>query len=222
MKKAFIAVLLIFVVALVPFTLTACSDGALLNKLERAYNKAAEKMDKLDNLSSEDLSVSQIEAIQTSLSAQTADITNMSSGGLLASAADATKLQQIISIMNGLLSKQRAIDISKAEIKMLVNPIKESIKLMKDKDYKLTDEDKDILRGYIDEIKAATGDINGTIGKVYLKINGLKGKYNLQNIDMILQTFQEADAQMDIRVAAAASLAATALKADNFFIRRIG
>ena len=198
MKRGFLFAAAALLIAVLCFAgLAGCGPRDELFQLERELNSTREVYDNLDNISNEDLSGSMFDNISYSgglqpLSYQTASDNSINTV--------IEKIQQAIQLQSELRNKQAAVDQKRLLISATIADLKANIQNFRELSLKLTDDEKSLITNYIEELKGIREDLKGTIGNVYLKIFMLRGRFNVANLDNIIQTYTEVQAHMDVRV----------------------
>jgi chromosome segregation ATPase len=194
--------------------LSGCFGGDQLTQVERQMKLSVNYSDSLDNIAEEDLSSTVLNQMD-----QESQIQGTSLRLSTAVEVEKTireKVQEAKEAHKALKDKQAIIHQNKADLKVKVADLKATIKALRDSGYTLTEEDKATLRTYLTDIKANVSELKGTIGNVYHVIRDLRGQYRLANIDKVVDGFNRANAQMDIRVATSAKLLEIFTNVDEF------
>jgi chromosome segregation ATPase len=196
------------------FVLAGCFGGNELTQIERQMKASVNYTDSLDNIAEEDLSSSVLNQMDQESQKQGASL--HLSAAVEVEKTVREKVQEAKEAHKALKDKQVIIHQNKADLKVKIADLKATIKALRDSGYTLTEEDKATLRSYLTDLKANVSDLRGTIGNVYHVIRNLRGQYRLANVDKVVDGFNRANAQMDIRVAASAKLLETFTNVDEF------
>lgn len=196
MKRRIFTTAAALILAALCFALAACGPRDELFWLERELSGAHEVYDNLDNISNEDLSGGMFNNMSYSGAMQPMSLT--AAGNPPGTVIE--KIQQAVALQSELREKQAAVDQNKLLISAGIADLKANIKNFRELGLKLAEDEKSLITNYIEELKGIREELKGTIGNVYLKIFMLRGKFNVANLDNIIQTYTEVQPHMDVRV----------------------
>ena len=200
MKKILMITVSIILIAAIAGVIAGCSLTDELAQLKRAVSDTLEASESLDEASPSDLNTSGL------------TLEDISSEDVMLSAVplyftdevrDASLLEKIgfaIDYLDEVKNKQIQLEADVAEIRTQFNIFKENVKNLRAEKLKLSEEEKDVLSGYIGEVKELKDAILGTIGMVYVKIKEARQNFGEQGIDGALNNLSIASNNMTIRV----------------------
>lgn len=139
-----------------------------------------------------------------------------------ASLTDIEKIEQILAYRDGIRSMQVTIDELIPAFKEDLSLINELVQSFKDKALTLTEAERLWLGSIRREIISLKDELRTTIGNVYAVIIELRGMYELENIDLILDTFQTAHENMIIRENAITTFNGMIIEVKDFLIVKVG
>ncbi len=132
------------------------------------------------------------------------------------------KIDLVISLRDSILAKQATLDEAKPIIKEDIATLKAAVQQFKDLGLTITEEEKATLRAFGAELDAIKVEVRATVGLVYKKLAELRGQYTLENLDMILDTYQAADEAMSVRVTCVTRMGAIIDEVNDLLAVRIG
>lgn len=211
-KKIIIIASILIVIFAFTIVFTGCTSNTF-TRLTRALNQTAETTQNLDTIANEDLTENTVSDLSQSyqntaflpinMSTSTLSM-NLSFGEIgvvqLSSTNTIDKISNILNTREELKNKQVHMNQIREDIKIKIENIKSNIKAYSKQDNKLSEEENSIIDSYIDEILEIKATLEGTIGEVYPRIKELRGKYKLENIDLINNTYNEVLDVVNIRV----------------------
>lgn len=211
MKKTVTIAICIVLAAVLMLSLTACDINNPFRKTEKAFARAIEASDSLDDPKESDLSSANV---QTDFALQEQSGIALLSAGVAETGIldNASKVQQVLDYLNYIKGRQDELNGYKSSGKVEVATFKAGVKSFRDLDLSLSDEEKDTINAYVTEINALTEAIKGTIGKVYATLRDARGLYRIATIDTALEKLEGVVAQMDIRVDSAKRLGEIAVE----------
>ncbi len=221
MKKVFIIVGVVIIIACMSFAMVACGMNEF-SKIERAFASANETMESMDEVSPEDLSDSNINLSLSQNGTPTfLDADNIVFANSQETPSSGEKVTQILEMRQDIKDSQAGIALQKESLKIERATLKGYIRDFRQQGLELTEDEKTLLASYIDEILGLRDEIKSTIGNVYREMKGLRGKYNLQNVDLVFNTTQSVKEQITIREDAAIRLNEIALELNDYLENRL-
>lgn len=192
-KTVLMSMLLITIFSLMIFA--GCNANNQLNQFDKALNITNDTISSLDNIESNDLSEGLLSTI-----ASTQPLSFDANMAQTSAETIFEKISLAIELQNELRLKQAKVNENKLLFLSARADIKANIQNFKNLDLTLTDQEKEQIKIYIEEIKTINKEIKNTIGNVYKKIFDLRGKYRINNIDTIIKAYSDVQPYMDIRV----------------------
>jgi|GEM_PF-6986358 hypothetical protein len=220
MKKLLIFISIILLVATTALFASCGKGAAYWTKLTKAMDDAIEAADGLDDPDEADLADSNTSGFDIIVSEPL-----FASSGLEPVAAGENltgRRAAALAVYLAIRDKYADYISDKHRLRSDVAELYGLIKDAKSKGVALTEEDKTYLSGVIDRIKAIKTELEGTVGKVYPPLHGLKGKFNLQNIDLIESALTGVQAAMEARVASVDALLTISGELIDFVSGKIG
>ncbi len=132
------------------------------------------------------------------------------------------KIDMVMSLRDSIRAKQVEIDETKTIIREDLVTLKAAVKQFKDLGLTLSDEEKAAVAAYGDELDGIKVELKATVGLVYKQIVELRGRYTLENLDTILETYLTADDAMSVRVNGVTRIAAIIDEVNTLLAVRIG
>jgi Zn-dependent oligopeptidase len=209
-SKTLVSILLVFVAIV---TMAGCNDSSLFTRLETALNNSTGNVDSLDHVAVEDMSDTNLNPFKTDASNQTY---------ITLAFDNLDKVDEVIDLFKDIKDQQMMINELKTSLKVSIHDLKSNIKAFKDSGVELTDEEKTTIETYINEIKTANEQLKNTIGKVYLKMRNLRGKYNLANLDNIITNLTQVKAAITTRVESATRISEIIIDINNILSSKMG
>jgi hypothetical protein len=152
----------------------------------------------MDNIDNEDLSAGVYSGVQSvqlmSAESYTDPVYTLSVGENL------QKVNQALELQAQLRDKQASVDQNRLLIEAAIADFKVNVKNFTAAELQLTQEEKDMVKGYISELAQIREALIATIGQVYRKIADLRGQYRLSNLDNIIAVYTNVQPHMDVRV----------------------
>ncbi len=189
---------LLLMVGLIGFAFIGCGENSELWDLQVALNQGIQDINTLDAVDEEDLSEQDIEAV--GLEMTETSVIELSVTLLEEPLTIQEKIDLIQATHANIKTIQLDINTKKAELKIAVEALKGDIQLFRNGDETLSDEDKALIKAYIEEILTIRDELKATIGQAYRKMADLRGQYRLANIDLILTTFQDVEEVLQLRL----------------------
>jgi len=188
----------LLVIGLISVALIGCGENAELWDLQNALNQGIQDINTLDAVDETDLSEQDIEDVNLVLTeGSTIELS-------LTLLEEPLTIQEKIDLIQATHANIRAtqleINTKKAELKIAVEELKVDIQAFRNGDATLSDEDKALIKTYIEEIVSIRNDLKATIGQAYRKMADLRGKFRLANVDLILTTFQDVEQVLALRL----------------------
>lgn len=190
--------------------LASCATSAL-DILTRKLEANSATLETMDNAQEESDTFETANAIVTPLSLVKED-----------SLTVGEKIDLVLSLRDAILAKQATIDETKTILREDLVTLKDAVAQFKDLGLTLTEEEKTLVSSYGDELDGIKVELKATAGLVYKQIVELRGHYTLENLDMILQTYQTADDAMSVRVNGVTRIAAIIDEVNTLLAVRIG
>ncbi len=132
------------------------------------------------------------------------------------------KIDMVMSLRDSIRAKQVEIDETKTIIREDLVTLKAAVQQFKDLGLTLSDEEKAAVAAYGDELDGIKVELKATVGLVYKQIVELRGRYTLENLDTILETYLTADDAMSVRVNGVTRIAAIIDEVNTLLAVRIG
>jgi len=179
--------------------LASCSGVASLDALVRNINTNNATVEKMDAAAEEDLSTGSLTVTQSAINGRIVLSTRHRQEAELTLGE---KIDLIISLRESIKTKQATIDALKVTNREAFAVLKTNIASFKALNEPLTAEEQALITADRAETLRLRDEVEATLGLVYRKLADLRGKYQVENIDLILTTYQNADDAMTIRVQA--------------------
>jgi len=177
--------------------LASCSGLAGLDALVRNINTNNATVDKMDAAAEEDLSSGSLTVTQAAVNGR---VVLASRRILEAELTIGEKVDLIISLRDSIKTKQATIDAAKLVNRETFATLKTNVAAFKALNEPLTEEENARIAADRAEILALRNDAEATLGLVYRRLADLRGKYQVENLDFIITTYQTADDAMTVRV----------------------
>jgi|GEM_PF-1729906 len=132
------------------------------------------------------------------------------------------KIAVILAARTVIRTTQGDINHFKEDIKTKIATIKEKVAIFKERELTLAQEDRDWLLAKRIEVQGLRAGAKATLGRVYVPIKELEGRYTLENIDLIYDTFTHAAEVMAIRVALITSFDVIINEVLSFMTLKVG
>ena len=190
---------LLLMVGLIGFAFIGCGENSELWDLQVALNQGIQDINTLDAVDEADLSEQDIEAV--GLEMTETSVIELSVTLLEEPLTIQEKIDLIQATHTNIKTIQLDINTKKAELKIAVEALKVDIQAFRNGDETLSDEDKALIKAYIEEILTIREALKATIGQAYRKMADLRGQYRLANVDLILTTFQDVEEVLQLRLA---------------------
>ncbi len=182
---------LIVLLVLSAIFLVGCTASDALSQFERSASATIEVTTNLDASSSLDISEQQVNAISSSTSY------------LLSNTALDLTVQEKIAYVRSLYSAIRLLHanniILHEDNKASFAALKTSIQTFRDLELTLSDEDQISISNDRAEVVASRTIVLETKGDIRALLLDLQGKYNLENIDLVIQSFEEIQVILTLR-----------------------
>ena len=111
----------------------------------------------------------------------------------------AEKVANILILREQIRTRTQNLKAINTELRAEIATLRDLVRELDKENFEISEEERAILREYIDELKDIRGNLNQTIGKAYKRMNNLRGKYNINNIDHIESEFQGVNAVLQVR-----------------------
>lgn len=158
-----------------------------------AANRSLEASDSLDDVADSDLADSTSSGLDVSLPLsfellEENELTN------------AEKIALLRSLREEIRTTHASIVLKRSEIRTGLTDLKAAVNDFRDAGLTLTSEQKTRLGELKTELLAITEELKASVGKAYRKMADLRGKYTLQNLDLLLSTHQEVADELAMRL----------------------
>ena len=172
------------------FALIGCSLTSDFAAFERAIDRNIEVADGLDRVAAEDLAESNVAPLST---LQTTEIVTLANRVQL-DARD--QIAAIRTLHNKIRVTHAEIVLIREDNRIAREELRTSIQAFKDGSFTLTEADRLILDAYVEELKTIRDALIETNGEAFQMMKSLRGKYNLQNLDLVETTLTDVDAML--------------------------
>ncbi|MBU1142639.1 MAG: hypothetical protein KKH92_03230 [Firmicutes bacterium] len=179
--------------AVIALTLIGCSALDPLSQFERVAAQEISSVQEFNDVTDEDTNDDEVEALYSgsiqvvSLSATTLDLTNQD------------KIDYIKSLFQ-LIRETHLENVALAEsTKLSWDELILNIQVFRDSDLELLPDDKEILITYRHEIRTRRTEVRATFGDIKELFDELRGKYTIENLDMITENLEEVLNVLDLR-----------------------
>ena len=179
------------------FALTGCSATDGLWRLEREFKLNIQTGDTLDDVADTDLAEGSLDDLST--------LIDTGCVALLSESLELTPAQKIAEIEilhEAITSTHLSIVETRNSNKITFQSFKSSVADFRENDFSLSSDDKEQVQLWISELKELKLTLQDTIGKAFAQMRSLRGNYNLDNLDLILSTYQEVDEVLKTRLEA--------------------
>jgi len=182
---------LIILIVLSAILLVGCTTSDALSQFERSASATLEVTTNLDASSSLDINEQQVNNI------------SLSTSYLLSSTKLDLTVQEKIVYVRSLYSAIRLLHanniIQHEANKVSFSTLKTSIQTFRDTEIALSDEDQLSIRNHREEVVASRTIVLETKGDIRALLLELQGKYTLENIDLVIQSFEEIQVILTLR-----------------------
>jgi len=195
MTKLFKSFMVVSLALIASVLLVGCtqSDGLVL--FERAITQNLEVSNSLDQVAETDLSEASV--TQLSLELQEARVNTLAWDTELTPLEKVQQIrvlhQEIVETHTGIVEQRNANGIS-------FETLKSTIDAFKTQSASLSDEDRATVEAWRLELQEIKLTMQATIGKAYAQMRELRGMYTIENVDLILSTYQEVLDVLHIRL----------------------
>ena len=109
-------------------------------------------------------------------------------------------LQEFIELRTSFLENHLLLQEQRMKFQLNKEELKTTIKLFRDSEQQLSDEDKEFILEKIDLFKGYRQEFLETKGMAYLRIYNLRDQYNIEDIEIINQTISEVNEVLLLRI----------------------
>jgi hypothetical protein len=175
---------------LLGFTLIGCSLTSDFAAFERAIDRNIEVADGLDRVAAEDLAESNVAPLAAEQATEIVTLANR----VPLDARD--QIAAIRTLHNKIRVTHAEIVLIREDNRIAREELRTSIQAFKDGSFTLTEADRLILDAYVEELKTIRDALIETNGEAFQMMKSLRGKYNLQNLDLVEDTLTDVDAML--------------------------
>ena len=206
MKKLITLVVTIVLIASIGVVLTGCNRGPL-STLSTEFRRLAETIEALDDVAAEDINANTLEPTLTldsglNLSGGMYNMDlplNIEGPGQGQGRGNAEKVMDILELREQIRERNQNIHALKIELRADVKGIRDLIREIERENLNLTEEEIALLKDYVTEVREIREILKGTIGKAYRRMNNLRGKYRLENVDLIESEYEGVNSVLALR-----------------------
>ncbi|MBU1144713.1 MAG: hypothetical protein KJ971_02490 [Firmicutes bacterium] len=195
MKKQNKWILSFLFLFLLSFLLIGCTSQDELRRLDLMIQDGIQTTDNLDNISDEDLSETSVTTL--SLSTYESQVMEMEFALLLTPSEKITQIRELHALI---LETHLSIADAKATLRISHQDLKNQITIFRESEQTLSEEDKTQLELLISEVKEINVVLKGTIGFAYRQMRDLRGMYQIENLDLILDTYKDVLDVLELRL----------------------
>lgn len=193
MKTVWKRLMLPLIVLLAGTALLACSALDGLPAFLTAAGRTVESAEALDDVADTDLADSNAAGLDVALPLSF----ELLEEGVL---SPAEKIALLRTLRQEIRTTHAAIVAKRAEVRTAFTDLKAAVQVFRDAGLTLTEEQKTRLAGLREELSAITADLRASVGQAYRKMADLRGKYNVENLDLLLSVHQEVAAELTMRL----------------------
>lgn len=192
--KTILKRLLIPVLALLAGTaLLGCTAADGLSGFLTTVGRAVETADSLDDVADADLAESNAAGLDVSL-----PLSYELLGDEVLTPAE--KIALLRTLRQEIRTTHAAIVEKRAEIRTAFTDLKAAVPVFREAGLTLTEEQKTRLAELRGELSSITADLRSSVGQAYRKMADLRGKYTVENLDLLLSVHQEVAAELAMRL----------------------
>jgi|GEM_PF-1533025 len=180
-----VAVLSLFTILGLSFV--ACGSSDPLASLENALSLAVEVTDSIDPIDEQDLSTNDVDALAM-IDTQEPIFMNLA---VTTAMTPLEKVQEIRRLHELIVLIHNEAIQTREEIRTQFEELKAAIDLFKEQGTPLSEEDKAALTEYVATVKEARLSIQAQLGVPFQMMRDLRGKYDLEHVDLVLSTYQD-------------------------------
>ena len=192
MKKLWKRLMIPLLTLLAGIALLACSAQDGLPAFLTAANRTVETAESLDDVADSDLAESNATGLDVALP--------LSFELLEETLTPAQKTALLRSLRQEIRTTHAAILLKRTEVRTAFTDLKAAVQSFREAGLTLTEEQKTRLGQLREELSAITADLRSSVGQAYRKMADLRGKYNLENLDLLLSVHQEVAAELAMRL----------------------
>lgn len=180
MKK----ILWIPLLALLALSLSACALNNDFAVFERALDRGIQTADQLDRIDAQDLSETGVNGLSAVIEDEIVQMA-FESFAVLPIVEDIRALHQSIRVMHA------EIVLIREDNRVQREELRATIEAFREAGLRLSEEDKAVLNGYVEELRTIRDSLIETNGTAFQKMKSLRGQYRLENAETIKSTLQE-------------------------------
>ncbi len=177
------------------FALIGCSITNDFTAFERAIDRNIEVADGLDRIAAEDLAETNLTPLDASSTFEVVTLSNRVTLDARDQIAAIRALHQAIRVTHA------EIVLIREDNRIAREELRVSIQTFKANNLTLSEADRATLDAYVAELKTIREALIETNGDAFQMMKGLRGKYNLQNIDLVETTLNDVSAILIARKA---------------------
>lgn len=184
-KKIIISISLVFIAL---FAFVGCTESSLLNSLVRSSNTMA----------------SQASSYETEQIDNNVELLSLSNESMVVMTLSEDETPNYFILANELrlelIALHNEILVEVESIRTTVDSIRTSVQSIQERSFVLLPGDEDIIRAYVETIKGYKTDLAATRGEAYQRLYDLRGSYTRDNLEHIVEVFQEVKEVLEYRL----------------------
>ncbi len=195
MKKAGKWLLATALTAVLAFSMISCAASDGLNTFLRIASRGIETVASLDDVDAIDMADQALDDLDAQLDLQVA-LLNVS-----VDLTPAEKVAMIRALRLEMRLTHEAIVAQREALRAAHTALKVDVAAFREAGGILSEADKARVAELTQELRTIGASLRDSIGLAYQQMRSLRGKYQLQNLDLVLQTHQEVQAVLTLRLA---------------------
>jgi hypothetical protein len=197
MKKTMKHLVTIAIVALAAGSMIGCGANAELLELESLISRNTTVLDQLDTIDTADLADSSLDDLAIGSSPE---IVTLSS--IINLEGELTDQEKVI-LIRGLMVEVRTLHENSLTLRETVRThateFRTTLQAFRAEERTLDETQRAEIESAIAELKTIRGELADTLGLAYRKLHDLRGKYTRENIDLVLNTYQDVVEVLQLR-----------------------
>ena len=110
------------------------------------------------------------------------------------------KIALLRSLRQEIRATHASILLKRAEVRTAFTDLKTAVQAFREAGLVLTEEQKTRLGQLREELSAISADLRSSVGQAYRKMADLRGKYTIENLDLLLSVHREVAAELAMRL----------------------
>lgn len=170
---------------LTTFVMLGCSGTSYLSAFERVLSSSIETSNTLDEVAETDLSDATVENL--SILEQDLNVMQLEYSGM----STYEKITAIRALHESIVETHFDLIDIRNQLRIQFEDMKLILKELRDSEVELSETDQAQLDLWVSELGTIKLSFQATIGLAYAPLRDLRGKYSLENIDLIYTTYED-------------------------------